>query len=605
MHIDTDAENLCRGGLHLNVEPGKRIANPYPVALCYAALMLLCLILTLPGLTTLPPIDRDEPRYAQASRQMTETGDYVQIRFMEQARNKKPIGIYWIQAGLANLTGRKDAIWPYRLASVLGSTLAVLALFGFARKFLPVKTAFFGAAFLAACPLVIYVSHGAITDTVLMATVVISQGCLARIYFGPSTGKKAPMRYAIGFWLAQSAGILIKGPIAPMIALLTILGISIRGRSIKWTRDLRLLPGVLIVFLCILPWLIAIQKATDGEFLRQAFGKDFLPKLYAGQESHGGVPGLYLLMTPFMLWPIFLPAGRGLFHVKQLIKDPRRVWFLFSWLIPAWLVFEFSATKLPHYVLPVYPVLALFAAIAVTAPAEETVRVPDSLLFRVLTFLWGTAGLLMAFTPLLLNWLLDGTWNSAAGGLMVLMLTGLFLFPKLLKTRSLIYSWSVLAFSILFNLTVFGIWLPQCDSLWPSRKATEMVRRYERTTGHPVRVLSLGYAEPSLAFMLGTQTGIEWDMDRILSELKTNPNAVILVQDAADPLPIRFPVPDKLWHTLNTILTLKSKNCFEKVFQAASMEAGLKLREQESLDGYNYSKGKRVKLTLYVQECTL
>jgi hypothetical protein len=94
-------------------------------------------------------------------------------------------------------------------------------------------------------------------------------------------------------------------------------------------------------------------------------------------------------------------------------------------------------------------------------------------------------------------------------------------------------------------------------------------------------------------------------MGRVLKELKTNPNAVVIVQDVAEPLPKRLPVPDKLWQALNKGLTLKSKNCFEEAFRTATTEAGLKLRKQESMDGYNYSKGKRVKLTLYVQEHSL
>ncbi|HNX52933.1 MAG TPA: glycosyltransferase family 39 protein [Pontiellaceae bacterium] len=572
-----------------------------PVWLRYAALLFLCLTLYLPGMTTIPPIDRDEPRYAQASRQMTETGDYVQIRFMEQARNKKPIGIYWLQAGLANLTGHPEVIWPYRLASVLGSTLAVLALFSFARKFLPERTAFFGAAFLAACPLMNFVSHAAITDTVLLSTVVTAQGCLALIYFAARSGKAVPLSCVAGFWLAQSAGILVKGPIAPMVSLLTILTVSACEKNIRWTRSLRILPGLLVVFLCILPWLIAVQTATDGAFLRQALGKDFLPKLYAGQESHGGLPGLYLLMTPVMLWPIFLPVCQGLFKAKNRVADPRILRFLFAWLIPAWLVFEFAATKLPHYVLPAYPVLAVLAAIMATRPADEPVQV-RSVWFRALTGIWVAVGMVLAFAPLLFSHLLDGRWSPAAFGLMAIMLAGLLTLPKLLKQRSRFYPWSVLVFSVALSVTAFGLWLPQLNAFWPTRQAADMVHRYEQQAGHPVRTLSLGYAEPSLAFMLGTKTGIEWDLDRILNELKTNPDAVVIVQAAADPIPKRFPVSDKLWQALDKGLTLKAKNCYEERFLAAAAAAGLKLRKQDVTDGYNYSKGKRVKLTLYVPE---
>ena len=87
----------------------------------WVLLLLLSLSLFVPGLTSLPPVDRDEARYIQATRQMLETGDLVQIRFQDEARNKKPIGIYWLQAAAvaAFSSPESAAIWPYRLPSAL------------------------------------------------------------------------------------------------------------------------------------------------------------------------------------------------------------------------------------------------------------------------------------------------------------------------------------------------------------------------------------------------------------------------------------------------------------------------------------------------------
>ena len=71
----------------------------------YALLILLCLAAFVPGIASLPPIDRDEPRFMQASKQMAESGDYVDIRFQEESRYKKPIGIYWLQSAAAAISG--------------------------------------------------------------------------------------------------------------------------------------------------------------------------------------------------------------------------------------------------------------------------------------------------------------------------------------------------------------------------------------------------------------------------------------------------------------------------------------------------------------------
>src|SRR6185437_11006463 len=89
-------------------------------------LLALCLCLFLPGIAAMPPLDRDEARFMQATRQMVESGDLLQIRFQDEARNKKPVGIYWLQAAAVSLfsTPASTAAWPYRLPSLLGATLA-------------------------------------------------------------------------------------------------------------------------------------------------------------------------------------------------------------------------------------------------------------------------------------------------------------------------------------------------------------------------------------------------------------------------------------------------------------------------------------------------
>src|SRR5580704_381493 len=122
----------------------------------YALLAALCLALYLPGMTAIPVLDRDEARFAQATRQMLETGDFLHIRFLDEARNRKPAGIYWLQAASVRLFSDSEstAIWPYRLPSLLGASLAVLLTFGIGHRLLrrddePDETAS-GTAMLAA-----------------------------------------------------------------------------------------------------------------------------------------------------------------------------------------------------------------------------------------------------------------------------------------------------------------------------------------------------------------------------------------------------------------------------------------------------------------------
>ena len=94
-------------------------------------LVVVCLLSFLPGFFTIPPVDRDEARFAQATKQMLESGDYVDIRFQDESRYKKPVGIYWLQAGFVKLgealgvPRAHTRIWLYRFPSLIGATGAV------------------------------------------------------------------------------------------------------------------------------------------------------------------------------------------------------------------------------------------------------------------------------------------------------------------------------------------------------------------------------------------------------------------------------------------------------------------------------------------------
>ena len=96
-------------------------------------LVLLCLFLYLPGISSLPATDRDESRYMQATKQMVATGNVVDIRFQDKPRYKKPVGIYWLQATASRMAKQigiaSTERSPYRLPSTIGATSAVLFLY--------------------------------------------------------------------------------------------------------------------------------------------------------------------------------------------------------------------------------------------------------------------------------------------------------------------------------------------------------------------------------------------------------------------------------------------------------------------------------------------
>src|SRR5262245_29638841 len=106
-------------------------------------LVFVSLAALLPGFFTIPPMDRDETRFAQAAKQMIETGDFIDIRFQDEVRYKKPVGIYWLQAGVVmaaeglGIANARSRIWLYRIPSLVAAIGAVLPTYWAGRGFVP------------------------------------------------------------------------------------------------------------------------------------------------------------------------------------------------------------------------------------------------------------------------------------------------------------------------------------------------------------------------------------------------------------------------------------------------------------------------------------
>jgi len=151
-------------------------------------------------------------------------------------------------------------------------------------------------------------------------------------------------------------------------------------------------------------------------------------------------------------------------------------------------------------------------------------------------------------------------------------------------------------FALLFFGTLFACVLPRLDDLWLTRKVAEMVAT--QTHGKPVRVVSVGYAEPSMAFTFGTQT-VLGGVDRAVLALQQDPDAIALIQDASAPPPKLLPVSDACWERLFRMVAVLPKNQQRERFLAAAAQAGVKAQEMASVDGLNYSRTKRVRVILY------
>ena len=476
-------------------------ATLWPVA----ALCLLCLVLYAPGLAAIPPLDRDEARFAQATRQMLETGDFIRIRFLDEARHKKPVGIHWLQAASVQAfsTSESSAIWPYRLPSALSAAAAVLLTFIFGARLLTSPRAALIAAVLMGSSLgLVAEAHLAKTDAALVAAVVAGQGALGLVYVAARSGSRIGWRLPVMFWVAEAVAILLKGPPGPMLALLTVAALSIADREFRWIGALRPVAGLFVAALIVLPWMVAIETATDGRFISDSVLHDLLPKLVGAQESHGAPPGYYAALLLASFWP------GSLFIVPSVVLGWRQVGvpavrFLLAWLVPAWVLFELVPTKLPHYVLPLYPALALLAGRALAEGFGACVRGRARLFDIGVKALWGSITLMLAASlvglPVQFN---EEASPAAMAAFPVLLTLGFLLIWR--DWRPAHAAGLVGALAAAFVVPAALVVLPGLDPLWLSRSAAAIVARHPPLRGKAV--LSVGYSEPSLVFLLGTST---------------------------------------------------------------------------------------------------
>ncbi len=531
-------------------------------------LALFCLILWAPGVFSLPPLDRDESRFAQASKQMLETGDLVDIRFGHVPRYKKPVGIYWLQAATTTVAGFGDRthIWTYRLPSLLGGIAAVWLTFWCAGAFLRREVALLAGALLGGTLLMTGEATIATTDAVLTACILGAQAVLLRVWLG-AKGTAAPPSRLIVFagWVALGLAILVKGPVIFAVTGLTVVGLCLWERQWRWLAATRPLSGIAVVLVMVAPWVIAIGLKSHWQFFQQSLGNDFATKLAGGQESHGFPPGYFLAALTPSFWPAILFLLPGLVAAGRSHKDPA-IRFLLVWAA-TFLVFELVPTKLPHYVLPTYPALAIIAALWAAWPRHaETIW--DKIVFYIAPLQFALATLALAAGLVLLPQRFDpapGTWVFVPA----LALVGLMIAALIFYFRRRLVAAAVLALAaalVLYPVLTAGIG-PNLSRIWVSPRLAAVVQSLARP-GDPPPALA-GYIEPSMLFLLGTETRLT-DGGASAADAKAGEGGLAAIEDRE-----------------------------QAAFTARLKEKEVAAVELGAVDGLNYSNGRKVLIHIW------
>lgn len=532
-------------------------------------LFLLTLAMVLPGLASLPVIDRDEARYAQASVQMAESGDLLNIRFQDEARNKKPAGVYWAQTAMIKTFSQDDTrkIWAQRLPSVLGALLTILALYWGGLQMVGRKAAVIAAALLATSFIFVFEGHIAKTDALLCASTTVIFAGLGRLRNGGGR------REVWVIWIALGASIMIKGPIGPMLIALTFGSLWAWERNLKWAQSLLNWGAILVFILMWLPWAVAMYFVTEGAFFAESLGNDLGGKIVSGQESHGAPPGTHSLLIWATLWPASLFLLPGLVYAVKAVRSgsettvTRAMRFCLSWAVPFWVIIEIMPTKLPHYGLPVFPALCLMMGAAILT--LKHVRG-----FSISRFVSGLVFLVS--TTLTLGIVLFGQsqYGPTDTMLMSYAICGIAGLPAIIAAFCL---WagktgfslgSALFASLVVMIGAYGYILPNIDAFNTSERVAEAITKFAPEVS-PRDIHSPHYTEPSLVYHVGTEVNVKGDAP----DLSKSQLIILDLMQREKAL---------IYHELEASAA-KRENCLET---------------SEPIAGYNYSKGRAVELII-------
>lgn len=538
-----------------------------------AFLIVCCLLFFLPGFFNIPPIDRDEARFAQATKQMVETGDFVDIRFQDEVRYKKPVGIYWLQAAVVETASKlgipraEVRIWLYRVPSLVGAIGAVLLTYWTALAFVSRRSAVLAGLLLCSSVLLGVEARLAKTDAMLLLTVVAVMGAMARIYLSWQRGEEPARPSWIEpavFWTALAVGILLKGPLILLFVVLTVITLAILDRSAAWLWRLRPAWGLPWVLLLVLPWFVAIFLKSGDTFFSNSIGGDMLSKLGA-QESHGAPPGLYFLLFWITFWPGAPLAGLAAPAIWRARREPAAQ-YLLAWLVPTWIVFELVITKLPHYVLPLYPAIAIL-----TVGALERHLLSRSWLVRgaawwfaipaVTSVIAVIAAITLTRQPVFLAW----PFVAAA---LIFGLLAWWMYEDVRAERSLL---NAAVASLFLSVAVYGIVMPALTPLFPS---AEVARALRNVVCVGPKAAAVGYHEPSLVFMTGTST---------------------LLTDGSG-------AADFLGQGTCRFALVEARS--ERAFAQRAEAIGLRYNVATRVEAYNFSQGRSISIAIFRSEGT-
>ena len=339
----------------------------------YALLFVGSMLFHLAGTWSLPLVDRDEPRFAEASREMIQRGDYVVPYFNNHFRLDKPPLTYWAQVASYRLFGEND--FAARFPSAIAAALVALSIFAWGRRVGGNRIGWWAAIIFTLSLQTFLHGKAAVADMWLVLFVTLAHWAgyeLLRDRLSPPADQTSNIKHQTSHWwwmfyVSLAFGFLAKGPIGwtPLVTVAATKFFLLDGRlgsRFKFTR------GLLLMLAIVALWGAPALIRTHGQFFAVGIGRHVISRSFTTMEGHGANSfGMYLLLLPFYFvtifvsffpWSIKLP-----WLTRQLWQDRDKIDnYLITGVVIIFVIFTSVKTKLPHYTLPVFPLLALLLA---------------------------------------------------------------------------------------------------------------------------------------------------------------------------------------------------------------------------------------------------
>ncbi|HEY5894365.1 MAG TPA: glycosyltransferase family 39 protein [Chthoniobacterales bacterium] len=346
---------------------------PCPARIQFFCLFLVALLFHIAGSWSLPLIDRDEPRFAEASREMLERQDFVVPYFNNEYRFDKPPLTYWLQTAAYRVFGENE--FAARLPSAFAAAGIAVILLAWGWRMFDSGTGWRAAIIFSLSLQVIMHAKAAVADMLMVFFVALAA------WAGWEMTRDAAKRVPLSFWwwiffLSLGMGFLAKGPIAWLVIVPVAVYISLAEGKKSWPW---FVVGIAVTLAVTASWGIPALGRTHGEFLKVGIGKHVVGRSLASMEGHGskGLLG-YIATLPLYFVTIFLSFAPWSVRLPALIRSWRDLWrkpdtgFLLWNVALVFCLFTLIKTKLPHYTLPAFPMLAL--VIAHQWPVGEAAR---------------------------------------------------------------------------------------------------------------------------------------------------------------------------------------------------------------------------------------